>query len=98
MLTGLQDMKDHKTEFKNLSKTAGHVILQNTRPLCVTTGDAMCIFPETQLLLLQVGPFLFIFLNQSKDTAHHHDDTASPNSPDIGLQMFLSRRKLSLFK
>lgn len=52
MLTGLQDMKDHKTEFKNLSETAGHIILQNTRPLCVTTGDVMCIFPETQLLLL----------------------------------------------
>lgn len=41
MLTGLQDMKDHKTELKNLSEPAGRVILQNKASVC--NQDMRCV-------------------------------------------------------
>lgn len=70
-------MKYHKAEFRDLSKTAGHVTQQHTGSLCVTTGGAMCIFPEAQLLLSQVG-----LCYQSKDTACYQDYLTSSNYSD----------------
>lgn len=78
MLTGLQDMKDHKTELKNLSEPAGRVILQNKASVC---NNRTCgVYLPWNSAAVTTGWTLFF--NQNKDTAHYQDDTASPNSPD----------------